>query len=65
MPTCGRKQRSIAYLTSADLTVRFWSGGLYLMPFLILIVSVLPPFETFGSAVARSGVGVVSSGFQP
>ncbi len=35
------------------------------MPCRIGIVSVLPPSETWGSAVARSGVGVVSSGFQP
>ena len=35
------------------------------MPDLILIVTVLPPFETFGSAVARSGVGLLSVGFQP
>ena len=65
MPTCGRKQRSIAYLMSAVLTVRFWSGALYFTPGLIFTVMVLPPFETAGRAVARSGVGVVSFGFQP
>jgi hypothetical protein len=50
---------------SAAATVRFASGGLYLMPDLIVIVSVLPPFETFGSPVARSGDGTVWSGFHP
>ena len=35
------------------------------MPGLILIVSVLPSSETCGSAVARSGVGLVSSGLYP
>jgi hypothetical protein len=37
----------MAYLMSAALTVCL-SGGLYLMPDLILIVSVLPPFEICG-----------------
>ena len=50
---------------SAVFTVRFWSGALYLMPLLIVIVIVLFPLETFGLPVARSGVGVSSSGFQP
>ena len=65
MPTCGRKQRSIAYLMSAVLAVRFWSGALYLIPDRIFTVIVLPPFEAAGSPVARSGVGVVSFGFHP
>ena len=32
---------------------------------LILTVTVLPPLETSGRSSARSGVGLVSSGFQP
>ena len=49
----------------ADLTMRVWCGGAYLMPVLILIVSVLPPFEIFGRPVARSGVGCLAGAGQP
>ena len=47
-----KKPRSIAYLTSADVTS--WSyGGEYLTPCLILTVTVLPSSETCGAAVGE------------
>ena len=58
-----KKPRSIAYLTSLDVTSRL-TGGENLTPLRIFTVTVLPSSDTCGSAVARSGTGVVpSSGF--
>jgi hypothetical protein len=48
------KPRSIAYLTSADVTSRF-TGGLKRTPLRMCTVTVLPPFETVGMRAARSG----------
>ena len=53
--------RSMAYLTSADFTVWSCSGGEYLIPGLILTVTVLASLEMSGFAEARSGVGSVVS----
>ena len=47
---------------SAALTVRPFSGALYLMPGRILIVTVLPSADVFGMPDAMSGVGVVAVG---
>jgi hypothetical protein len=69
--TPGRRPRSIAYLTSADTTGLLQpapppSGGLYLMPGLILNVIVLPLLVSVGADAASSGTGApVSAGGQP
>ena len=49
-----KNPRSIAYLTSLDVTSRL-TGGENLTPDLILTVTVLPSADTSGAAVARSG----------
>src|SRR5689334_21280058 len=60
-PTFSEKKRSKAYLTSFDVTARL-TGGLYLMPGLILTVIVRRSLEICGLSAARSGVGSVSPG---
>ena len=58
-----KNPRSIAYLTSSDVTSRS-TGGEKRTPLRIFTVTVLPSSETWGSASARSGTGVSpSSGF--
>ena len=65
MPTCGRKSRSIAYFTSAEVASRF-TGGQNLTPFFSLTVTVLPSGEAVGYDSAKSGEAfVVSSGLFP
>src|SRR4051794_31970542 len=59
--TFAEKARSIAYLTSFDVTSRF-TGGLNLMPFLIFTVTDFLSGEISGGAAARSGGFVVSDG---
>jgi hypothetical protein len=53
--------RSIAYLTSFDVTSRL-TGGVYLTPSLIFTVTVLPSSEMSGIPAARSGIGSFLSG---
>ena len=60
MATVEKKPRSIAYLTSFDVTSRS-TGGENLMPVRILTVTVLPSAETSGSASARSGTMLMPS----
>ncbi len=55
-----KKPRSIAYLTSADVTTSLY-GGEYLTPCLILIVTVLPSSDTCGGPSARSGCMLIGS----
>ena len=62
--TPGMMLRSIAYLTSLDVTSRF-TGGLNFTPLLRWKVTVLLSDETSGGPSARSGDGCVSAGCQP
>jgi hypothetical protein len=55
-----KKPRSIAYLTSLDVTTRL-TGGENLTSLRSLIVTVLASAETSGAAEARSGTSVVAS----
>ena len=48
--------RSIAYLTSADVTARL-TGGENMIPGLSFTVTVLPSAAISGSPSARSGTG--------
>jgi hypothetical protein len=49
-----KNPRSIAYLTSADVTSLLY-GFEYMTPFLISTVTVLPSGEISGGFAARSG----------
>ncbi len=51
-----KNPRSIAYLTSLDVTSRF-TGGLNFTPLRILTVMVLRSCEIWGLLAARSGTG--------
>src|SRR4051794_30295522 len=62
--TPGKMLRSIAYLTSLDVTSRF-TGGLNLIPLCRWKVIVLSSDDTSGAPSARSGDGWVSAGCQP
>src|SRR4051794_9810361 len=59
-PTLTEKKRSTAYLTSAEVTARL-TGGAYLMPDLILTVTVFLSAEIWASPSARSGTGLLAS----
>ena len=61
MATLVAKPRSIAYFTSAAVTSRF-TGGLKRTPSRMCTVTVLPPFEIFGIAAARSGIALTLDG---
>ena len=60
MATVGLNPRSMAYLTSLEVTARL-TGGLNLTFGLILIVTVLLSAEIWGSPAAMSGTGLVKS----
>lgn len=62
LATLVAKPRSIAYLTSAEVTSRF-TGGLKWTPCFRVTVTVLPSFETVGMLTARSGSSSVESAF--
>jgi len=55
-----KNPRSIAYLTSLDVTSRL-TGGLNFTPGLIFTVSVFPSFAISGGPSARSGSGLIAS----
>src|SRR3954471_14723136 len=59
-PTLIEKKRSIAYLTSFDVTSRL-TGGPNFTPLRILTVTVFLSPEICGSLSARSGTGLVPS----
>ena len=59
--TLEAKPRSIAYLTSADVTSRF-TGGLKRTPLRMRTVTVRPSPETVGMAAARSGTALTLDG---
>src|SRR3954470_13495596 len=59
-PTLTEKKRSIAYLTSLEVTARL-TGGAYLTPWRILTVTVFLSSETWASSAARSGTGLLAS----
>ena len=61
METLVAKPRSIAYLTSAEVT-SLLTGGLNRTPCLRWTVMVLPPFVTTGMPAARSGSGATLFG---
>src|SRR3954465_1630870 len=59
-PTFSEKKRSMAYLTSLEVTSRF-TGGENFTPLRILTVTVFLSAEISGSPSARSGTGLAES----
>jgi hypothetical protein len=61
LATLVAKPRSIAYLTSPEVTSRL-TGGLNRTPRRMWTVTVLPSFDTCGIAAARSGIALTLFG---